>query len=97
MAEATDMDPIVASVRQRLGEIQAKLLVQDPNLPVHLSAIHTTLLQYEELAHLLSEDEIAVLIKGMEKHSGTELVAAAISKKSGPKSVPKGKTISDDL
>jgi len=96
-AQATDMDPIVAGVRQRLGEIQNKLLEQDPNLPVHLSAIHQTLIQYEELVHLLSEEEIAPLVKGQRKYSGVQLVTAAITKKTGPKTVPKGQSIADDL
>ena len=97
MSVSTDLEPVVASVRERLQAIEVKLLEQDPNLPVHQAAIHQTLIQYEELVHLLKDDEIAVLVKGQKKHAGVQLVSQAVSKKTGPKSIPRGQSIADDL
>ena len=97
MSTNTDIEPIVQGVRGRLKEIEDKLLEQDPNLPVHLSAIHQTLLQYEELVHILSEEDISILIRGQKKHAGVQLVSQAVSKKTGPKTVKRGESIADDL
>lgn len=91
------IDPVVQQVKERLAAIKDKLLEQDPLLPVHLSAIHQTLIQYEELVHLLSDAEIAVLVSGQKKHAGVQLVTQAVTKKTGPKTVPRGQSISDDL
>lgn len=96
-SSSTDISGVVDNVRDVLGKIQEKLLQQDPLLPVHLAAIHQTLIQYEELVHLLSEDEIAILVRGQKKHAGVELVKTAITKKTAPKAVPRGQSIADDL
>lgn len=90
-------EAVLAQVQERLAAIQSKLLEQDPLLPIHLAAIHQTLIQYEELAHLLSDAEISVLVQGQKKHMGVSLVSQAATKKAGPKAVPKGQTISDLL
>lgn len=87
----------LTSVQERLAKIQASLLQQDPLLPTHLAAIHQTLLQYEELVHLLSIEEISILVRGQKKHSGVELISQTVVKKTGPKAVPRGQSISSDL
>lgn len=81
----------------RLAEIEAKLLQKDPLLPVHLSAIHQTLIANEELVHLLSDADIKILVAGQKAHVGIQLGTEAIKKKTGPKTVPRGQSIADDL
>ena len=92
-----DSDFLILDIKGRLDHIEKHLLMQDPLLPVHLGAIHTTLIQHEELVHLLSDDDIRKLVKGQEKHSGVQLVKEATTKKTAPKAVPRGQSISDDL
>lgn len=76
----------------RIDQIQANLLKQDPMLPQHLSTIHKNLLQYEELVHLLSDDDIRKLIAGQKKLVGIELVKEATKTKTRVQ-----KTTVDDL
>jgi len=74
MSETTnDIEFIKLDVQGRIQHIQAKLLEVDPLLPGHLAAIHSSLIQYEELVHLLSDEEIKSLIAGQKKHTGTKL------------------------
>lgn len=76
----------------RIDQIQAGMLKQDPMLPMHLAQIHKTLIQFEELVHLLSDDDIRKLIAGQKKHVGAELVKETIKSRAR---VPK--TTVDDL
>lgn len=92
-----DTEFLLLDIQGRLGHIEANMLKQDPLLPVHLGAIHTTLIQHEELVHLLSDEDIRKLIAGQQKHAGTQLVKEATTKKTAPKSVPRGQSISDEL
>ena len=78
----------------RLQQLEETLKTQDPQLPVHLQNIHKTLLQYEELVHLLKDNEIKVLMDAMQKYRKVELVKEAATSK-GKKSL--GKTTVDDL
>ena len=68
----------------RLDLIEAKLLAVDPELPVHMSTIHKTLLQYEELVHLLPDAKIHVYMAGMQKYKKLQLVQEA-TKARGPR------------
>ena len=77
-------------VQERCAKIQAALLEKDPMLPQHLAVIHRTLLQYEELVHLLSDDDIKAIIAGQRKHTNVELVKEAITPAKGARvRVPK--------
>lgn len=71
---AQDIEFIKLDVVGRIQQISNGLLAADPLLPVHLSAIHSALIQYEELVHLLSDDDIAILVQGQIKHTGQSLV-----------------------
>lgn len=61
----------------RLDEIHSRLKEADPNLPTHLSAIHKTLLGYEELVHILSDEQIGIYMAGMAKYKNIKLVEEA--------------------
>lgn len=82
-----DIEFIKLDVQGRVKLIEEKLLQVDPQLPGHLAAIHSSLIQYEELVHLLSDAEIKSLIAGQKKHVGVELTSE-ITK---AKKVPAGK------
>lgn len=77
----------------RINEIADGLLKQDPMLPVHLENIHKQLLQYEELVHLLTPEQIGQLMSGQKRHAAVQLVKEVVAKKSTR--IPK--TTADDL
>jgi hypothetical protein len=51
---------------------------RDPAMKGHLLEIHRTLIQYEELVHLLRDEEIGVLMAAQQIHTNTVLVADAV-------------------
>lgn len=79
-------------VRGKIQQIQAALLQQDPLLPIHLGAIHKQLIKHEELVHLLSDEEITVLVAGQKKHANVQLVKEVAKSRT---KIPK--TTVDDL
>ena len=88
---SSDIEFIKLDVQGRIKQIGDKLKEQDPLLPVHLSAIHGALIQYEELVHLLSDDDIKLLIAGQVKHTGVSIVKeiTGASKATVSKRIPK--------
>lgn len=83
----------IFNVIERLTLIENKLIAQDPEIKTHLKVIHSELQQYEELAHLLTPEQIGVLMKGLQKHSAIQLVVEEQTKTRG-----KSKKVSvDDL
>lgn len=66
---------------QKLQAIEEALLANDPAMKTHLAEIHKTLIQYEELVHLLSNDQIATVMKAQQKLTDTALAAAVTKAK----------------
>lgn len=84
----------------KLDMLEKSLLANDPKMPGHLREIHAYLIQYEELAHLLSEEQIAVILDGQQKKLG--VILAEETKKGSKKTVDgirgtKENSIGDDL
>lgn len=86
-----DIDFIKMDVQGRIASIESSLLQADPMLPTHLAAIHSALIQYEELVHLLDDAEIKTLIAGTARHAQVELMSEVTksSKASVSKRIPK--------
>lgn len=94
LAQAANPDAVEFAkldVMDRLAQIEANLKQADPQLPQHMTAIHKTLLQHEELVHILPDDRIHVLMEGMQKYKQLQIVEAAVKKPSS-----RGKKISED-
>jgi hypothetical protein len=85
LAKVTPDHPIFV-VMERMNKIEEGMTRADPELPTHLKVIHKHLAEYEELAHLLTPEQIGILMKGFQKHSGIQLIAEAAAKKGGGKS-----------
>lgn len=94
---STDLDFIKLDVQGRIAQMADKLREQDPMLPVHLAAIHGALIQYEELVHLLSDEQIEQLVAGQSKHVGVMLVQEITKSKKASVSARIPKTSADDL
>ena len=80
MSLTPELQTIVDQTFQKIHDIEDMLLKRDPMMPMHLANIHKTLIQYEELAHLLSDEQIHQLIKGQTQVTGIEIVKATTSK-----------------
>jgi hypothetical protein len=92
-----DIDFIKMDVKSRIQDIEAAMLQQDPKLPVHLANIHSSLIKYEELVHLLDDAEIKILIAGTIKHTGNKLTEEITKAKKSTVSSRIPKTSVDDL
>ena len=80
-------------VLERLGKVEGMLTSFDPMLQVHMKHIHQTLLTYEELVHVLKDEQIRTLMQGMQQWKGIQLAAVA----SKAKRVSLKNTTVDDL
>mgnify|MGYP003533419771 FL=1 len=92
-----DIEFIKLDVQGRIAHIAANLIQQDPLLPTHLAAIHSSLIQYEELVHLLSDEEIKTFVAGNVRHSGIKLNEEITKAKKSTVSSRIPKTSVDDL
>lgn len=72
--------PQYEQLMQRLGFLEEALTTQDPQMKNHLKEIHKMLIQYEELVHLLKDEEIAKIMAGQQVITNTTLVAAVTAK-----------------
>jgi hypothetical protein len=62
-------------IHQRISELQAELDKASPGIATHLLRIHKDLAASPELLHILSEDEIAIIAKGLQVQSQVQIVA----------------------
>ncbi len=70
----------------RLEAIEKRLKEQDPDLPIHMSTIHKTLLTHEELVHVvLTDANIHTYMAAMQKYKNIQLVAEAQKSRSRKK------------
>lgn len=83
---------------KKLDDLEKALLAQDPKMPGHLKEIHKYLIGFEELAHLLSEDQIAKIVQGQQIVVGEKLAEETKSGKGpGNRKGKNGESISESL
>lgn len=87
--------PKLLELLPKLSALETALLAKDPKMPEHLREIHKYLIQFEELAHLLNEEQIAVILRGNQVQTGV-ILAAETTKTRGNK-VKAGKIDASDL
>ena len=66
-------------LREKCQELSNMILEKHPRMPMLLREIHTAILAQPEQVTLLSEEDIASIVKGLFIQTGTEFAAAAIS------------------
>ncbi len=69
-------------VREKLATLEAALLDDTPNIPILLRDIHSTLKQDPDVVTILTEEECAILVKGLKKQTATEIATKAVKKTS---------------
>jgi len=80
---------------EKIEQLKAALLAKDPAMPGHLRAIHRNLVQYEELSHLLTEDQIATILDGAQRKLGIILAEETTKTKGSKGKSLKGVTAED--
>lgn len=86
LAKLTPDHPIFLCI-ERMTAIEEKMKAQDPQIGTHLREIWKHMQEYEELAHLLTPEQIGSLMKGMQKHTAIQLVVDTPSKSKKAKKV----------
>jgi len=85
-------------IKSKLDELQAALLASHPTIPTLLRDIHRTLKAQPEQVTLLTDEELNIVVRGLEKQTNS-YIAAAVTK--ATKSTTSRKTLSkatmDDL
>lgn len=77
----TELSPQQVQILQRLDALETALTQQDPAIKTHMAEIHKLLIQYEELVHFLTIEQIGVIMAQQQKLTNTSLVQAVVSKK----------------
>lgn len=77
-------NPQVDKMNALLTQLEQALVDKDPKMPNHLREIHKHLIQFEELSHLLTEEQIGVIITA--QAGKLNVVLAEETKKSKGKS-----------
>ena len=67
-------------VQEKLAALEAALLAGTPNMPGLLRTIHKQLKADPDVVTILSEDECAVLVRGLKAITKTEIAISALSK-----------------
>lgn len=78
------MSTINLEISTKLQALQQALLDSHPTLPTLLRDIHTTLKQQPEQVTLLSEEELNIIVQGLEKQTNS-YIAQAVTKKTPSK------------
>ena len=69
--------PTHAAALERLQQLEEALLNRDPMMKQHLLEIHKQLIGYEELVHLLSDEQIGIIMAAQQLHTNTVLTSSA--------------------
>ena len=66
-------------ISEAIQSLQAALLAMNPEMPLLLRKIHAQLKADPELATLLDEDEIGIIVSGLSMHTKT-VIATTVAK-----------------
>lgn len=83
-------------ISAKIKELQVAILSNHPQLPLQLREIHKNLKEDPAVVTLLREDEIRIIVNGLEKQTST-FIAASMTTKSASKTKALSKMTSDDL
>ena len=89
------MTQINLEIKSKLDELEQALLEQHPSMPTLLRDIHKTLKAQPEIVTLMSEEEIAIVVRGLEKQTNSQLVAATLKPTKAKKESMKNATMDD--
>lgn len=80
--------PAGFELKEKVAMLSQAILDRHPTMPTLLREIHTTLRKQPENVTLLSDEEIAILVRGLENQTNTYLASTVTgAKKSTTKSL----------
>lgn len=79
----------------KIAELQESILKSHPQMPILLREIHFTLKNDPAVVTLLSEEEIATIVNGLQRQTNTYIANAMISAKGAKKSALKNTSAAD--
>jgi len=80
-------------IREKLAHLQENLEAKVPGIATLLRDIHTQLKKDPDVVTILSEDECAILVRGLKAQTSTVIATAALKKK--PKKALSKTTLAD--
>ncbi len=83
-------------VREKILSLQTALLERHPRMPILLQEIHAALKAQPENVTLLPEEEICILVKGLQQQTGVFLAESTVKKKSSSGIQAKIRDLGDD-
>lgn len=90
MSYTPTVDTSVAyQLKEKVASLQASLLAAHPTMPILLAEIHKTLKADPACVTLLTEEEIGILVSGLEAHTKVEIMATMTSATKGGKALKK--------
>ena len=90
------MSALNLEIKSKLDELESALLTANPAMPTLLRDIHKTLKAQPDQVTLMTEEEIQIVIRGLEKQTGAHLAAATMKPTKTKKESLKNVT-TDDL
>lgn len=90
------MSDSLLMVREKIASLQSALLERHPRMPTLLAEIHTTLRAQPENVTLMTEEEIRVIVSGLEKQTNTFLADVVSKSKKSASTATKLKNLSED-
>ena len=85
-------------LQEKLANLEGMLLEKHPAMPTLLREIHTALRKQPENVILMSEEELHIIVNGLQKQTGVELTAlAAKGSKTAAGKARAAKVSTDDL
>ena len=83
-------------VREKIANLHAALLEKHPRMPLLLQEIHQTLKAQPENVTLLPEEDIQILVSGLQHQTNTFLAESIVKSKGKAGSTARLKNLGDD-
>lgn len=89
------MSALNLEIATKLQELESMLLSQHPGMPTLLRDIHKTLKAQPDQVTLMTEEEIQIVVRGLEKQTNSYLAEATVKSTKAKKESLKTVTNSD--
>lgn len=89
------MSQLNLEIKAKLDALSEALLTAHPQIPTLLRDIHRALKTFPEQVTLMTEDEIRIVVSGLEKQTNTHIAAATMKPTRAKKESLKNVTSSD--
>lgn len=89
------MSQLNLDIKTKLDELEQMLIESHPAMPTLLRDIHKLLKAQPDIVTLMSEDEVAIVVRGLEKQTNSNLVASTLKPTKAKKENLKNATMDD--